>query len=312
MRASANLLTLLVLLAGCSGARGIDGPSAATAAIETRDDASDAGTPDSSGNGGAGLLTFAVFGDCRPPNLEGTSHYPSTIIGGLFSLAQTNGARFAIGTGDYMFANTEAGVDGQVKLFLEARANYSGPVYLGMGNHECNGATRSNCPNYDETPNIRAFMQLLPDGVTTPYYRHDEQTPFGVAKFLFVAANAWDSTQETWLSQQLADATAYTFVIRHEMPKDTQAPGVAPSEALVVKASYTLELLGHTHTYERLDTNHVISGNSGAPLGAGGGNYGMLLVSQLQNGNINVSEIDEATGNVTDSWSVTPDGQDAK
>ena len=36
------------------------------------------------------------------------------------------------------------------------------------------------------------------------------------AKFVFVACNAWNSTQATWLDQQLAAATTYTFVVRHE------------------------------------------------------------------------------------------------
>jgi predicted phosphodiesterase len=279
--------------------------------------APDLGTPpgtDGGGTGGTGgkLLTFAVFGDCRPPTLEATSSYPSQIISGIFSLAQTKGAQFMIGTGDYMFSNTSSGVSAQVQLFEQARANYTGPVYLAMGNHECNGRTNGNCPNLDETPNVKAFLGLLPSGVTKPYYRLDMPTPLGSAKFLFVAANAWDSTQESWLQQELADATTYTFVMRHEPAADTTAPGVSPSESLMKQASYTLALQGHTHEYRHVDTKHVISGNAGAPLqSSSGSSYGMLLVQQQANGNINVSEIEEATGNVLDSWSVTPDGQAA-
>ena len=40
------------------------------------------------GGGGVGLLKFAVFGDCRPPNHNDTSGYPSAIVTGIFKLAQ--------------------------------------------------------------------------------------------------------------------------------------------------------------------------------------------------------------------------------
>ena len=262
------------------------------------------------GGGSGGLLKFAVFGDCRPPNNDDTSGYPSTIIGGIFSLAQSNGAQFAIGTGDYMFATSSSAVTAQVALFKQAMAHYSaGPVYLTMGNHECTGATASNCPNLNETPNVQAFMQMVPSGVTKPYYRIDMNTPMGTAKFVFIAANAWDSTQQSWLTTQLAQPTTYTFIMRHESIQSSGVPtGVTASEQLITAHPYTLELLGHTHEYRHVDTQHVISGNAGAPLTSGGG-YGLLLVEQQTNGNITVNEIDESTGNVTDTWTVSPTGQ---
>ena len=265
------------------------------------------------GGGGGALMKFAVFGDARPPNLDDTSGYPSSIIGNIFSLAQSSGAQFVIGTGDYMYADNASAVNAQVPLFKKAMTNYTaGPIYLTMGNHECTGYTDSNCPNLNETPNMLAFMQMLPAGVTRPYYRIDVMTPLGSAKFLFVAANSWDSagTQQAWLQAQLAQPTMYTFVMRHESITDNTAPGVTPSENLVSKATYTLELLGHTHEYQRVDTQHVISGNGGAPL-TGSGSYGLLIIEQLANGNITVTEIDQATGNATDTWTVTPTGQKA-
>ncbi len=263
----------------------------------------------SGGSGGGGLLTVAVFGDCRPPNVDDTAGYPSAIVSGIFALAQSKGAQFAIGTGDYMFASTQSAVDAQVQLFQQAAAKYTaGPLYLAMGNHECTGYTASNCPNLNETPNVQAFMKLLPSGVTKPYYRIDVPTPLGSAKLLFVAANAWDSTQDSWLQTQLNDPTMYTFLVRHEPAVDSTAPGVSPSESMLRSGQYTLELNGHTHEYRRVDTTHVISGNAGAPL-SGGGGYGLLLVQQQQNGNITVSEIDESSGNATDTWTVSPTGQ---
>src|SRR5262249_14875183 len=156
--------------------------------------------------------------------------YPSGIIGNIFGLAKTLNAQFVIGTGDYMFANNATDVDAQVGLFQHAQSNFPGPVYLTMGNHECNGLTASNCPNGNETPNVQAFVgKLAPRGLTTPYYGIDKDTPMGKAKFLFVAANAWSPTQQSWLQQQLADPTTYTFIVRHEPASTTEAPGVGPS-----------------------------------------------------------------------------------
>ncbi len=255
------------------------------------------------------LLHFAVFGDARPPNQDAVADYPSAIIGGIFSLAQSRTAQFVLGTGDYMYASTAASVSSQVALFQTARKNYSGPVYLTMGNHECNGYTNSNCPNLNETPNVMTYVaQLLPSGVTQPFYRIDITTPTGTAKFLFVAANAWSTGQANWLTTQLADKTAYTFIIRHEPTYDNTAPGVTPSDKLIDGTTYTIEFLGHTHEYHHLSAQQVISGNAGAPLSSGWNSYGMLFVDQSMNGNITVTEVDEATGMTTDTWTVTPSG----
>jgi hypothetical protein len=262
------------------------------------------------GGGGGALLKFAVFGDCRPPNNNGTNGYPSAVIARIFGLAQAHGAQFVVGTGDYMFATTSTAVTAQVALFKKAKSSYTnGPVYLTMGNHECTGATASNCPNLNETPNVQAFMQLLESGSSKPYYRVDIDTPHGKAKLVFIAANAWNSAQQSWLTTQMADPTPYTFVMRHEPASSSGVPsGVPTSESIVMARPFTLELLGHTHEYKHEDTRHVISGNAGAPLQSGAG-YGLLLVEQQTNGNITVSEIDEATGSVDDVWTVSPSGQ---
>ena len=149
---------------------------------------------------------------------------------------------------------------------------------------------------------------MVPAGVTKPYYRIDMNTPLGKAKFVFIAANAWDSTQQSWLTTQLADPTTYTFVMRHESTTASGLPAsVTESESIVDAHPYTIELLGHTHEYRHEDTQHVISGNAGAPLAAG--NYGLLIVEQQTDGNVTVNEIDESTGNATDSWTVSPTGQ---
>jgi hypothetical protein len=256
----------------------------------------------------AGTFRFAAFGDVRPGSPNDTANYPTEIVTALFKQIAAEGAQLAVGTGDYMFASTwnGAGVDAQVALLLGAEAGFAGPVYHTLGNHECSGGTASNCPRGDETPNIRAFMaKLAPAGTPTPWYRVDVDTGRGAAKLVFVAANAWSDAQAQWLETQLADPTAYTFVIRHEPPAVTETPGVAPSDAIIHRYPITLELFGHWHRYQRLDEKHLVSGNGGAPLSFG--HYGFVLVDLLQNGNLSVTEIDYATGNVSDALTICPE-----
>jgi len=255
----------------------------------------------------AGTFRFAVFGDVRPGEPNDTASYPKDIVAGLFQQIAAAQPDFVVGTGDYMFAsssNTTA-VDAQVAMLLDAESGFGGPIYHALGNHECTGATASNCPAFNETANMRAFMtKMLPPAVTTPYYRIDVDTGHGKAKLVFIAANAWTPTQADWLETQLADETAYSFVIRHEPGTVTQTVGAVESEVIVKKHPITLELLGHYHTYEKLDDRHVISGNGGAPLSSG--HYGFVLVDLLGNGNISVSEIDQATGSANDTFTICP------
>jgi hypothetical protein len=268
------------------------------------------------GGGGGGpsstspALNFGVFGDCRPERPG--SPYPVTVLGNIFTLMQQKSIQFALGTGDYMFADTQADVDAQMVSYEQSQAHYTlGPVYHVMGNHECTGATASNCPNGNETPNVRAFMsKLVPSGTPNPYYRVDVDTPHGKAKFLFIAANAWSPAQATWLEEQLADMTQYTFVIRHE-PSGTSAPGVTPSDQLLRGASYTLLLMGHYHEFRRYDAKHVISGNGGAPVRAGeAAGYGWLWVQQLEDGALALTEIDETTGDPIETWKIDSTGNE--
>src|SRR5690348_9925008 len=157
-----NLLCVVALVGGCAG--GPDGGAAPDAGGKGDNPGGSGGNGNTGGNadmaitgggggvggsggvggggsggvgGGGGLLQFAVFGDARPPNQDDTSGYPSAILSGIFKLAQEKGARFAIGTGDYMFASTASAVSAQVALFQQAAANFTaGPLYLTMGNHE--------------------------------------------------------------------------------------------------------------------------------------------------------------------------------
>jgi hypothetical protein len=281
------------------------------------------GTVGSTG-GQLSRLFFAVVGDTRPATIDDTQGYPSAIIGKIFTDIQGLSVRppFVVSTGDYMFASTAnaAAVNAQLDLYVAARSTYSGVAFPAMGNHECTGATASNCgpSNVDGvTANYSAFLakMLQPLGKTDPYYavRIDALDKSWSAKFVFIAANAWTSTQATWLDQQLSQPTTYTFVVRHEPAAADTAPGVTPSEQIMAAHPYTLSIVGHTHTYAHYPGREVIIGNGGAPL-TGSKDYGFGLFDQRPDGAIQVDMIDYASGLAVGGYfhfAVKPDGSAA-
>ncbi len=270
-------------------------------------------------NGGTeSTLYFAVIGDTRPAVIDDTSAYPTTTITKIFSDVSSLNPKppFVVTTGDYMFASTSGSqASPQLKLYLGARASYSGVDFPAMGNHECTGATTSNCGSGNTdgvTSNYSAFMSdmLGPISKTKPYYSINVSSPTNAwtAKFVFVAANAWDATQASWLSSTLAQPTTYTFVIRHESATASTAPGVTPSENIMKQYSYTLSIVGHAHTYSHPSTKEVLFGNGGAPLTSG--NYGFGLITQRGDGAIMVDAYDYSTMQADSSFHfvVKPDG----
>jgi hypothetical protein len=262
-----------------------------------------------------------VIGDTRPPAINDTSGYPTAVITKIFQdiNALSPMPPFTVTTGDYMFASaTSSNASPQLDMYLAARANYAGADFPTMGNHECTGAVTSNCGSSGTngmTNNYQAFMSKMlgPLGKQTPYYRIDINATDSswTAKFLFVAANAWDSAQQTWLDQQMSQSTTYTFIVRHE-PKAASSPGTGPSETVMASHPYTLALVGHTHTYGKTGTKQVTIGNGGAPL-TGSGNYGFALIKQRADKSITVDMIDYSTGQADSSFhfAVNPDGSAA-
>jgi hypothetical protein len=263
-------------------------------------------------------LLFAIAGDTRPANEDDTSGYPTTIIDTIFSdiAARSPQPSFVVSTGDYQFANPSGSESApQLALFMQARSKFPGPWFPAMGNHECTGYTASNCGSGNAdgvTPNYSNFLQTMlgPLNVTTPYYSVKVNATDGswTSKFVFVAANAWDDTQSSWLSTTLAESTTYTFVIRHEANEANTAPGTTPSESIITKYPLTLEICGHTHDYSK-SGNRIVMGNGGAPL-TGSSDYGYGLVTQRSDGNIIVDEYDYQTGAADSSFHfvVTPTG----
>jgi hypothetical protein len=272
------------------------------------------------GSGGTlSRLYFTAVGDTRPANEDDTSGYPTAIIDQIYSDIEALSPHppFSVSTGDYQFASpTGTQSTPQINLYLAARAKYSGTFFPAMGNHECTGATASNCGSGNTngaTTNYDNFLSMLlaPIGRTAPYYSVNINAIDGswTSKFVFIAANAWDSAQSSWLSGVMAQATTYTFVIRHESTGTSGPPGVSPSDTIIDGFPYTLLIVGHTHTYEHPSTKEVLFGNGGAPL-TGSGNYGYGLFSQRSDGAITVDAIDYQTGTADSSFHfvVTPTG----
>jgi hypothetical protein len=255
-------------------------------------------------------LYFGVVGDTRPANYDDVAGYPTAIITKIFQDIQAFNPRppFVLATGDYQFASSgsTSTASQQLALYLGARQNYSGVQFPAMGNHECTGSTSSNCGTGNTngiTANYTAFMnQLLsPINKAKPYYSFNVNATDNswTSKFVIIAANAWDSTQSSWLSSVMAQKTTYTFVVRHEPPDASPAaPGQAPSEAIIAGFPYTLEIVGHSHTYGHYTTPYpreVIIGNGGAPLTNTSKDYGFGVFKQRSDGAIVCDMIDYST-----------------
>jgi hypothetical protein len=269
-------------------------------------------------------LLFACVGDTRPAIENDTAHYPVDVIQRIFQDIESLRPRppFVISTGDYVFASGRNGADAtaQFDLYLRARAAYSGALFPAMGNHECTGATSSNCgPDSPAglTSVYLAYVQKMLEPVekSEPYYavRVIGVDSSWTAKFVIVAANAWSTGQAEWLDAAMSEATTYTIVVRHEPADVTEAPGVTPSEAILTRHPYTLVLVGHSHTYARSADRprEVIIGNGGAPLS--GKSYGFGIFRRRVDGAIVVDMVDWQTGAIDPAFhfAVTPAGEPA-
>jgi len=278
--------------------------------------------PDHAGAGpGGGILDdlrFAVVGDTRPANLDDTAGYPTAIVQQIWAgvEAETPRTAFAITTGDYMFASTGGSQVGpQLDLYLGARATYSGIVYPALGNHECNGYTKSNCgPGGIDgaPPNYTQFLDRMlgPIGEARPYFieRFAASDGSWTAKLVFVAGNAWTDAHAQWLELVLGEPTTYTFVIRHEQHDADTAPGVGPSQQIIAKYPLTLMIVGHSHTYRHIPAyREIIVGNGGAPL-TSSTNYGYVIVARQPDGTIQVTSSDYQSHASVDQFSVTANG----
>jgi hypothetical protein len=263
-------------------------------------------------------LSFGVVGDTRPSSST-TGHYPSsvnTIITAIFNGLQAQGVPLVVSSGDFAFSSTGAGSAlPQYQDYMAARAHFGGTFLPTMGNHECNGFTDSNCPPGSVTGMYTDYINTIVSpstGQTSPYfsalYRATDNS--WSAKFVFVAANAWNTAQQTWLQSTLNVLTTYTFIVRHEPANDARAPGVTPSESLMSSAfsagHLTLSLTGHTHLVQLPGGTQpygdpfgstlayeTIIGAGGAPLDAGPA-YGYAVSTRRSSDGAIVTQVYQA------------------
>jgi hypothetical protein len=245
-------------------------------------------------------LYFAVIGDTRPANPDDTAHYPTPIITKIYEdLAAMNPKpQFVVTTGDYQFASPSGNAGPtQLGLYATARAAYSGPVLAAMGNHECTGATASNCAGVTSgNHNYATFLSMMvePLGQTTPYYSVPINDSAGAwtAKVVITACNSWDATQKAWLESTLATPTTYTFVVRHE-PAGTSCPCMSDMTAILAQYPYTMMIVGHSHTYSATPSSReLLVGNGGAPTST---TLGYAIVEQKPMGAFSATRYDYAT-----------------
>jgi hypothetical protein len=253
-------------------------------------------------------LRFAVIGDTRPAIAEDTANYPTAIIEKIYSQLNTLNPKpqFAIGTGDYVFALPgSAEAQRQLDIYSQATKKFSNIVFTTVGNHECTGQTASNCTD-GTNATFNAYMNTLirPLGKTNPYFTIPVSGTSGdwTSKFVFIACNAWDATQRTWLENELSQATTHTFVLRHQPSSDDKGPCTRETNSIIARHPYSMLLVGHEHTYERVGTRELIVGNGGAPLSSNVP-FGYAIVEQTNDG-FTVSQYDYATAMPVSSFTV--------
>jgi hypothetical protein len=275
------------------------------------------------GGGPLADLRFAIVGDTRPPADDDTAGYPTTIVNKIYAdiAAESPQPSFVISTGDHMFSSPShfPGTQmAQLSLYMQARAKFNGPFYATMGNHECTGATNSNCGTGNSdgvTANMTDFINVMlhPVGVTMPYYQvqyHATDNSWS-ANFVFIACNAWDAAQASWLQTALATQATYTFVMRHESNNavaGTPTPPCGQSVQIIAQHPLTLLIVGHAHEYLHVQGDHeVVMGLGGAPL-VSGTNYGYTIVARNSNGTLTATTYDYMTHATIDSFTIQPNG----
>ncbi len=263
-------------------------------------------------------LKFGIVGDTRPPMSNDTASYPTAIITAIWKGVAAENPAFAVSTGDYVYVSSSgAETNPQLDLYLGARAAFAGPVFAALGNHECATATASNCgpgtPD-GEPVSYRTFLRRMvePLGVSTPYFVVRVDPPRGdwSAKVVVMAANAWSEDQARWLDAAMAEPSTYTFVVRHEPDSATTAPGVSPSKQIVGRHPFTMQLVGHSHSYGRLSQKELLVGNGGAPA-TGSVPYGYVVARRRADGAVEFSAYRWDTGVLFDRFAVWADGSAA-
>jgi hypothetical protein len=262
-------------------------------------------------------LLFGVTGDTRPMNCDDVNGYPTQVISSIFGGMQAAGVQFALATGDHQYVCSGGYTNGvqQLQLYQQAMQALQGKiVFPVMGNHECSETSICSINGYSPG-RFKAYVDtLLSPNWSQPYFSFDVQTDNGTARFVLAADTAWDATQSAWLSQTLSSAQAsakYIFVLRHypmgtRFNDNTIDPTLAEEEGIINQYHYTMLITGHTHEYRHDSTRVVTMGLGGAPLTGNASYWGYLIIEQNAAGDLDVKVYDQASGNMTDGFTVSP------
>jgi hypothetical protein len=274
------------------------------------------GTAGSVGNQGGtvDLLHFGMTGDTRPPACGQTGNYPTPIIDAIADAYRSQGAQFAVDMGDHMYVcnNDASAAQQQMAMYTQSLARFGGTFFMTQGNHECMGTGSGFCPTGSQNTNHLAFLQALAPVSSTPYYSVDINTSKGLATFVFIADNSWDSAQQTWLEHTLTQADSratYTIVLKHHPAGDSSIAANSQIVQIIRSHKFALLLTGHAHYYQHQTIDQgrdVIMGTGGAPLRSvtSGAFNGYGMVDQLPSGELQVTVYQLGSATPHDQWKV--------
>ncbi|MBS2021297.1 MAG: metallophosphoesterase [Deltaproteobacteria bacterium] len=255
-------------------------------------------------------LYFALTGDTRPGGCDETGKYPTETIHRILQSMKSLHVQFGLDLGDHMFVCNGTRDDAEIQMghYMDAVAQGPATFWMTLGNHECGHVYRRGpCFLGDPDVNYTTYMKAL--GRKYPYYATDVQTSMGLARFVFVADDAWTEHQRDWLEAVLADADVnakYTIVARHH-PIEGNREGPKSIVWTILKHKYSLLLTAHEHTYfhdpDALGGRSVIVGVGGGPSGKPPG-FGTVL--QNKDGTLTFTMRDIDGNPAGDQWTVPP------
>ncbi|GAC1343479.1 MAG: hypothetical protein NVSMB23_17350 [Myxococcales bacterium] len=263
--------------------------------------------------GAVDRLWFAVTGDTRPSTCDASDLYPRAAIAEIAASMRALHVQFALDLGDHMYVCNGSSAEATQQMGFYTAAIAGGPdtFFLTLGNHDCGSSfarfgAGKGCLEGSEDANFRAYLAAL--GRTLPYYAIDVDTAAGLARFVFVADDAWDAAQAAWLERTLAEADArarYTVIARHH-PLTGPRQGDPAIVQAIERHRATLLLAAHLHTYAH-GADHggraVILGLGGAPSSSP---PGFATVLQNTDGSLTFTPRDARGAPIRSAWTVDP------
>jgi hypothetical protein len=256
-------------------------------------------------------LFFALTGDTRPGGCDDTAHYPSTAIEQIARSMKALHVQFALDLGDHMFVCNGSVEEAKVQMgeYMSAIAQGPSTFWMTMGNHECGHLREWGVclPGLGADANFDVYMSALHRPV--PWYSTDVQTSNGLARFIFIADDAWCVEQAEWLDKLLTDSdknAKYTIIARHH-PMQGPRSGHHPVVQIILRHKYSLLLTAHDHTYKH-DPDSF--GGRSVTVGVGGGPSasppGFATVLQNKDGTLSFVMRDIDGNPVGEPWTVPP------